>query len=58
MKPLKDYIDGLRYSKSGPVSFRFHSEVGNILDDNRNTINTLHEDDKTLLNSEEIPLIP
>lgn len=58
MIPLEIYIDRLRYSKSGPVSFKFHSEVGNILNDNDSQVNNLHEDDKTLLNSDEIPLIP
>lgn len=57
MKTLKEYIDGLRYIKSGPVSFKFHTHIGNILESGEDQADSIMEADKVLLNSEDIPFI-
>jgi len=56
---LESYINGLRNKKcSRPVSFSFHCEVGQILDENDEDIHVSTQEEKTLLPSNLIPFIP
>ncbi len=59
MKELIDYVNGLEFVKgSKPVSFSFHTEVGNILSDDEERIDTTRFDDKALPHSDLIPPLP
>ena len=58
MKTLEKYINGLKRSNTKePVFFLFHSEIGRILTNDEDPINSSHTEEKVLPNSAEIPLL-
>ena len=59
MKELINYINGLEFVKgSKPISFSFHTEIGRILSDDEEKINTTRFDDKALPHPDLISPIP
>lgn len=59
MKDLIDYVNELEFVKgSKPVSFSFHTKIGNILSDDEERIDTTRFDDKVLPDSDLIFPLP
>lgn len=59
MKRLVDYVNGLQFVKEQePVFYSdFHNAIGNILSSDDETIYSMEQREKVLLNSDEIPFI-
>lgn len=57
MSRLVDYVNGLKYDDTEPVSFLFHLELGAILNRPQSNFNNLDEDEKVMLDSDNIDFI-
>ena len=59
MSKLSDFIDGLNIGKDvQPVSFSFHCEISNILDDDETNPESTQVEEIIPVDSKHIPFIP